>query len=101
MQHKLCNISVYIKFFSDSTGKQNFYKNRILARNSFFYNQNYSEVDGLFCEINEGVCFTKARKLNPEECRTECKTQQMTVPSFYNLERVRKIVVNSCDNSSS
>ena len=79
------------QIISDSSEKQSFYKNRILARNSFFYNQNYSEVDGLFCEINEEVCFTKARKLNPEECEAECKLQQMTVPSFYDLERVPKV----------
>ena len=44
-------------------------------------------MNGLFCEINEGVCFTKMKKMNPEECQTECEINEMKVPSFYDLER--------------
>ena len=44
----------------------------------------------MFCEINEGVCFTKIKEMNPEECQTECEINGMKVPSFYDLERFHK-----------
>ena len=75
------------RIISNTTKNQIFFKNRVLARNSFFNYQNYSEVNDLFCEINEGVCFTKMKKMNPEECQTECEINDMKVPSFYDLER--------------
>ena len=47
----------------------------------------------MFCEINEGVCFTKAKKMNPEECDTECKINEMQVPTFYDLERILNFII--------
>ena len=45
-------------------------------------------MNGLFCEIIEGVCFTTSTKLDPEECRASCEMNNMHIPSFYQLEGV-------------
>ena len=65
-----------------------FFQDRIRARTSFFANQNYTTVDGLFCEMVEGICFSTTKKLGPEECRAHCVLADMDIPSFYQLECV-------------
>ena len=65
-----------------------FFQDRIQARSSFFSGQNYTIIDGRFCEMNEGICFSTTTKLDPEECRAYCIMADMEIPSFYQLECV-------------
>ena len=31
--------------------------------------------------------------MNPEECDTECKINEMQVPTFYDLERILNFII--------
>ena len=65
-----------------------FFQDRFRARTSFFTRQNYTIIDGRFCEMVEGICFSTTTKLDPEECRAYCTIADMDIPSFYQLECV-------------
>ena len=65
-----------------------FFQDRFQARASFFTGQNYTIIDGRFCEMIEGICFSTTMKLDPDECRAHCIMADMDIPSFYQLECV-------------